>query len=100
MVNGLSAWKNFDDLEEYLVLDELLLLAEQLGKTKRNEFRMMAAVQGIEVGDDEISSPKYDGDLPKELIEAERKWQKKKAEEADKGLASEFLEFKMGYSKV
>lgn len=100
MVNGIGAWKNFDDIEEYLILDELLLLSEQLGKAKRNEFKMMAAVQGIEVGDDELSQPKFDGDLPKELIEAEREWKKKKEEEADKGLQAEFLEFKMGYTKV
>lgn len=77
-----GTWKNFDEIEECLILDELMLLMEALAKKSRNSFRMMAASNGYDIPeeeDDEMED-RGDDDLPPEIIEAERALQVKKAE--------------------
>jgi len=78
MVEGIGPWKNFDEIEDSLVLDELLLLHEMMGKSKHHNYRMLASFQGIEMADIEDSD---DGEsLPEEILEADRKWKAQKAE--------------------
>lgn len=71
----IGTWRNFDDLEECLLLDELLLLSDALNTKNREQFKMMAAVQGIEVPDE--PEDRGDEDLPPELIEQERLYREK-----------------------
>lgn len=99
MANGIGAWKNFDDIEEYLILDELLLLSEQSNRNKKGWFRMMAAVQGVELNDDDEGIAIHSSaDLPEELIAAEKEWRKKKEEHEGKP-HNDFEDFGFGYSK-
>lgn len=75
----IGTWKNFDDLESCLILDELLLLIDSLGRKHKNNFRMLAAAQGYDIpDDDEVEDSSDDSDLPPELIAAERELAKKK----------------------
>lgn len=77
-----GTWKNFDDIEESLILDELLLLVNSLGKKQKNNFRMLAASQGYDIpDDDEEDMVDGDDDLPEELLEAERALQARKREQ-------------------
>ena len=98
MVEGVGSWRNFDDIEEYLILDELLLLSDQLNKSKRDNYKMLAAVQGGDIGDDNEPSSISGDELPQELLERERAWQAKKAEQ-EKDPVNEFDGFKLGYTK-
>jgi hypothetical protein len=96
VIEGIGAWRNFDDMEDCLVLDELLLMHEELAKSKRNTFRMMAAVQGIEIGDDDMSYSSDEGELPPELIAREKAWQEEKAKNA---ASKQFDGFGIGYAR-
>lgn len=76
-----GSWKNFEDLEECLILDELMLLSESLGKKRKDNFKQLAAAQGVDIPDDDDDELDLgDDDLPPELLEAERELAKKKAE--------------------
>lgn len=77
MIEGVGPWRNFDEIEESLILDELLLLHEVLGKSKHANYRMLASFQGIDLGDIEETGA---DDLPEEVLAAEREYAKKKAE--------------------
>lgn len=77
-----GTWKNFDDIEESLILDELLLLVESLGIKTKNHFRMIMAAQGVEVPDDPedgMVEVKSSNDLPEELVAMERELHEKRA---------------------
>lgn len=77
IVEGIGAWKSFDDIEEHLVLDELLLLHESLGKSKHDYFRTMGSFQGVDIGP--LESDDDDSDLPEEILQMEREFAAKKA---------------------
>lgn len=93
MSSGIGSWRNFDELEEFLILDELLLLIESLGKHRHESFKMAAAIQGIEIADygssEELTDDGGDEDeFPPELFEAELAWQKEKALHVHNDLSS------------
>jgi hypothetical protein len=100
IVEGIGGWKSFVEIEESLTLDELLFLHKYLMKNKHNHYKMLAAMQGVDVGDfDEGDS---DDELPEEVLAAERAWKVKKQAAIDSGLAaqSELSEFGLGYTKA
>lgn len=94
-----GTWRNFDDIEDNLILDELLLLTKVLAKKHKNNFRMMAASQGFQIPDDEDDAEdRGDDDLPPELLEMERAYQKRKAEAEAKGGIVASNGFGIGYT--
>lgn len=104
LVEGVGGFIGFEHIEEVLTLDELLLLHEQLSKRNHNRLQMMGVVQGVEIPDlDGTSNSK--GDLPNEILEAERAWQEKKRQHLEEqGItpmpeSTEGLESKLGYSR-
>jgi hypothetical protein len=76
-----GTWRNFDDLEECLILDELLLLTEALNQKEKNTLKMHASLQGVDIGGDEGSD-----DLPEEILEMERAHKKKMEEQGNSGI--------------
>ncbi len=46
-------YKNYDDLEESLTQEELELMYDKAYKLKEDEYRFLAALQGIEMPDPE-----------------------------------------------
>lgn len=94
MVEGIGSWKSFDDIEEHLILDELLLLHESLSKKNHHYFRVMGSFQGVEIDplEDDDSG---DDDLPEELKAMEAEFRKRKAENAVPDLGAG-----LGYKKV
>lgn len=79
MVEGVAPWKNFDDIEDNLILDELLLLNEVMHEKKRAELNIQIALAGGEPMEDDVEDTDDDSGLPLELIEAEREWKKRKS---------------------
>jgi len=49
----LGIWKNYDELEDNLSVDELLSTINAARKTERERQRFLAAIQGIDLSDDE-----------------------------------------------
>lgn len=85
MIEGHGPWKNFDQIEEDLILDELLLLNDMIIKSKNEHFKMLAVLQGADpdevYADDEEDS---DEELPPEVAEFEREYQRRKKEHFEK----------------
>lgn len=97
-----GTWKNFDDIEESLILDELLLLTEQLNKKRRHEMRIIMLSQGVDIEDEEPSN-KDDEDLPEEVLAAERAYrEEKERKKLEKAIAGEMVPFGegLGYEVV
>lgn len=103
MANCGGAWKNTEDVEDSLTLDELLMISEQVNKTRWHEWKFHAAIQGIDMDDPVTESSSKDGDseLPPELLEREREWQKRKQEmiESNEAEQSQFESMGLGYVK-
>lgn len=101
IVEGVGAWKSFDEIEDSLTLDELLYLHKHLIKTKHNHYKMLAAFQGIDMQGDDEEGPSGADDLPPEVLEHERAWKEKKAADIASGEAAkqEMDAFKLGYSR-
>lgn len=83
IIHGMGPWKNFDEIEEFLILDELILLNDVYVRDRHNYFRMHGSLQGIDLGE-------YDGgdsgeELPPEILAAEREWQEKKRKAMETG---------------
>jgi hypothetical protein len=51
-----GAYRNFDDIEEYLTMDELTLMYERAYEMKQDEHRFFAAIQGIDLDDGKKSA--------------------------------------------
>lgn len=49
----LGIWKNYEELEENLSVDELLSILNAQRKLQREQQRFFAAIQGIDLSDDE-----------------------------------------------
>lgn len=79
-IEGMGAWRSLDDIEDNLVLDELLLLHDALGKSKHMNYRMLGSLQGVDIGDYDSEIEDEDGGLPEEIIAMEREFAKKKEE--------------------
>lgn len=96
-----GSWHSFQHIEHELTLDELLLLFDVVAQSRHNEFRMQAALQGVELNEDGVAN-QGDDDLPEELLEAEREWKRKKAEQERSGekTRSELEGFSLGYQRV
>lgn len=100
IAEGTGAWRSFDEIESLLTLDELIFIHKYLMKSKHDNYRMLAALQGIEtepLDDDESGGD----DLPEEVIAAERAWQERKQAAIDSGEAvkQEMNEFGLGYER-
>lgn len=99
IVNGIGPWRNFDELEECLILDELLLLNEVYAEERHNHFRMLGSLQGIDIGEWRGGSEVGEDDLPPEVIERERQWQKHKEEVLKSGEPT-FDGIGLGYQRI
>lgn len=111
IVEGIGPWKSFDDIEEHLVLDELLLLHDSLNKKKHHYFRMMGSFQGVDIGDLGDDDESSEG-LPEEIAAMEAEFRRRKeahlnakpesAEEPPKAIAeiNGALGGGFGYKKV
>jgi hypothetical protein len=53
----LGNWKNYDELEDQLSIDELIATLEAQRKVRREEHKFMAMIQGIQIPDDDIVTP-------------------------------------------
>jgi len=49
----LGNWKSYEELEEQLSIDELLATLNAYRKQKREEQKFLAALQGVDLSDDE-----------------------------------------------
>lgn len=49
----LGNWKSYEELEEQLSIDELLATLNAHRKQKREEQKFLAALQGVDLSDDE-----------------------------------------------
>jgi hypothetical protein len=49
----LGHWKNFDELESSLSLEELIVIIEALRKKDNDDKRFTAAVNGVDIEEDE-----------------------------------------------
>lgn len=49
----MGIWKNYDELEDNLSVDELLSTLNAHRKSQREQQRFFAAIQGIDLSDDE-----------------------------------------------
>lgn len=79
-----GSWKNFDEIEDYLTLDELILLHDAIVKRERHNFRLQAALQGADIGDDGDEDQYGSDDLPEEILAMERD-RKKRLDEVQPG---------------
>lgn len=59
----LGRWKNFDEMEEDLTVEELLEAYNAIFKKEHRFTRVMAAVMGADVGDDEEESGSQHRDI-------------------------------------
>lgn len=102
IVEGIGAWKSFDDIEEQLILDELLLLHDALSKKNHHYFRVMGSFQGVDIGDLEEESS--GAELPPEILEAELKFKEQNKAiiegQAVDPAAPKSIDSIFGYSKV
>jgi hypothetical protein len=104
ITQGVSPWRSFDEIEDHLTLDEMMLLHDVMAKGKQMHYRMLASFQGIDIG--EMYGDSFaggdDGDLPQELLEAERAWKEKKEKALAEGEKekAELEPFGLGYSKA
>lgn len=53
----LGNWKNYDELEDQLSIDELIATLDAQRKVRRDEHRFMAMLQGINIPDDDQITP-------------------------------------------
>jgi hypothetical protein len=95
----MGPWRNF---EEYLTIDEIMLLHSNLSRTKHNYFRTMGSFQGVDIGPLDEEAEEGSDDLPEEVLQAERAWQEKKRKALEEGEAqkAELESFGLGYSKT
>jgi hypothetical protein len=56
----LGHWKNYDELESNLSLDELMATLNAARDREKRERKFLAAIQGIELDDDEESKEPED----------------------------------------
>lgn len=95
MIIEVGAWKSYDDLESQLTLDELLLTHEAIIQRSKELFKFHAAIQGIDLPDDENRDS--GDDLPEELLAIERKRAIERKQERETLEADEFKELGLGY---
>ncbi len=48
-------WKNYDELEDQLSVEELVATLQAHRKMRREEQKFLAAIQGIEIPDDNVA---------------------------------------------
>jgi hypothetical protein len=51
----LGNWKNYDELEDQLSVEELVATLQAHRKMRREEQKFLAAIQGIEIPDDNVA---------------------------------------------
>lgn len=102
MVKGIVPWKNFDELEDNLILDEFLLLHDVLSREEKMHYKILGSFQGINMDEDEDdNSMDSDDELPEEMLAAERAWKEKRDKGIAEGLgeASSFEAMGLGYTR-
>lgn len=87
-----GCWRNYDELEDCLTLDELLLTNDTLMQREKDRFRVQAALAGAEIPDDDQEGA---DDLPEELLAMERELKAKRSKAAPE--VSELTELGLGY---
>ena len=50
----LGNWKNYDELEDQLSIEELMATLQAQRKLRREEHRFLAAIQGIDIPEDDV----------------------------------------------
>lgn len=102
MAYGIGNWTDSEDAEDHLVLDELIMLHERYSKHQFRLMRFQAAIQGVDMGDDDEEVDQNGEELPPEILEMERAWAEKKrqAEESGEAEASRLGKLNIGYSKT
>jgi hypothetical protein len=53
----LGIWKNYEELEESMSLDELLVTIDASRKRAKEEHRFLAAIQGVDIGESSGDGP-------------------------------------------
>jgi hypothetical protein len=92
----MGVWKNFDELEDSLILDELLLLNDAMQRKLHMQMRISAMATGTDIGEygDKQLTPEEESDpLMAELMAQEREWNAKKNE------AEDLVDLGWGYSQ-
>lgn len=101
IVEGMGPWRNFDEIEEFLTIDELMLLSDSHATVQHNHYRMLGSFQGVDLGERDGSESDDGDELPPEILEHERKWQevKRQAIESGEAARAELATFGLGYAK-
>lgn len=76
-----------------------MLLNEVYAEERHNHFRMLGSFQGIDIGEWRGKKESGDDDLPPEVIEREKQWQKHKEEVLKSGELS-FEGIGLGYQRI
>lgn len=63
-------WKNFEELENDLCIEELEAIVAAMREREHRQFKMMAAVQGINIDEDESSEDRLTVDDIKSRLAA------------------------------
>lgn len=77
-----GAWKNFEDLEDNLTLEELQQIVESFRDLEHQRFKMQAALQGVDLDKERNAQTEFD----KVKMRAEAKISGKTEEEYEFGL--------------
>lgn len=56
----LGSWKNLDEMEEYLTLDELILILDAERERKNEQAKFQAAINGIDLENEGGQTSKFD----------------------------------------
>jgi hypothetical protein len=59
----LGQWRNFDDLEENLCVDELILIINSIREKEHREHKFIAALQGVDLDEEELDQEDKSRDI-------------------------------------
>jgi hypothetical protein len=90
---NLSIYKNFEDLEDSLTLDELTILVEGVQDNKYEDYRFRAALQGIDLDENKEGETTFEDIQARVATRARAEKEGKTVEEI------EFAEFGIGIVK-
>lgn len=60
MISCPGAWKNFDDIEENLTVEELRQILDSFRELERNRLKAAAALKGIDLDKNESAESAFD----------------------------------------
>ena len=83
-------WKNFEELEESLTLEELLSLYESVTDKEDRMVRNMAAIFGVDVSDDSGTPQEEDKSTFQDVLQRARQKRREKGIDDDTKKSSQF----------